>query len=255
MTAFTREDRTVNGTRVEILTAGEGEPLVFFHGAGTFTGFDYLLPLAEKFRVYVPIHPGFGGSDEDPELETIDDYVLHYADLFQDLGLTQGVNLVGHSMGGWLAAKFATVQGNLLQKLVLVAPVGLHVPDHPTIDIFKVPPDGLPKLLVEDFEKLKPYLPAEVDSDFILSRYREMTTLARIMWDRNFDPRLEKWLHRIAVPTLLVWGEEDRCLPVGQASVWQAALPHASVKTLSGVGHLPLLETDAANRQISAFLA
>jgi hypothetical protein len=87
MTDFKRQTHTLNGVKTVVLTAGKGEPLVFWHGAGTFTGFDFAKPWAEKFRVLIPFHPGFGESGDDPAMTDPHDYVMHYLDLFAALDL------------------------------------------------------------------------------------------------------------------------------------------------------------------------
>src|SRR5262245_61449531 len=105
-----REDRyEVNGIDTAVWSAGDGEPLVYFHGAGTAFGFDHLLPLAERFRLIVPNHPGFGASADDPGIDGLHDYVLHYLDLLDRLGVEE-LFLAGESLGGCIAAWFAIEQ-------------------------------------------------------------------------------------------------------------------------------------------------
>ena len=111
MTEFKRETHTVNGVKIILLTAGSGEPLLFLHGAGTFHGFEFAKPWADKFRVLLPFHPGFGESADDPAMNDIHDYVMHYVELLDLLGLDK-VNLVGFSLGGYIAAKFAMEHGH-----------------------------------------------------------------------------------------------------------------------------------------------
>src|SRR6266545_5416134 len=106
MAAYTRETLDVNGVETVVQTAGEGEALVYLHGAGTVTGFDALLPLAERFKLVVPFHPGFGPSADDATIDDVHDYRRHYLDLFDELGVGE-LSLAGSSMGGWLAANFA----------------------------------------------------------------------------------------------------------------------------------------------------
>src|SRR5262252_11143937 len=137
MGKFARETYTVDGTRTVVYTAGRGEPLVFFHGAGTIDGFDFAEPWADRFRVIVPYHPGFGESADDPAITDIHDYVMHYLDLFDALKIDT-MHLVGLSMGGYLAAKFASEHGQRVKNLVLIAPYGLHVPEHPTVDVIAI---------------------------------------------------------------------------------------------------------------------
>ena len=138
--SFTQRTLDVNGIETVVLEAGGGEPLVFLHGAGTITGFDSLLPLAERFRLIVPHHPGFGLSADDPTVARIEDYARHYLDVFDLMGIRE-LSLVGHSMGGWLAATLAIDGTERVRRLVLAAPLGLRVPEHPTQDIFTIPGD------------------------------------------------------------------------------------------------------------------
>src|SRR6187549_1936782 len=105
-----REERLgVNGVDTAVLVAGDGPPLVYLHGAGTVTGFDAMLPLAERFRLIVPHHPGYGGSADDTTIDSVHDYVLHYLDLFDQLGIDE-LSLVGASLGAYIAAWFAIGQ-------------------------------------------------------------------------------------------------------------------------------------------------
>ena len=186
MTEFKRETHTVNGVKIILLTAGSGEPLLFLHGAGTFHGFEFAKPWADKFRVLLPFHPGFGESADDPAMNDIHDYVMHYVELLDLLGLDK-VNLVGFSLGGYIAAKFAMEHGHRVRKLVLVGPAGLRDDKHPTADVLGLPGEQLPAMLVSNFDVIKPYLPTKPDLDFIGDRYREMTTTARLLWEHPYD--------------------------------------------------------------------
>jgi pimeloyl-ACP methyl ester carboxylesterase len=236
MAAFTEERHDVNGIDTAVLVAGDGEPIVFFHGGGTMTGFDALLPLAENARLIVPNHPGFGASADDPSIDSLQDYHLHYLDLFERMGLEE-ISLAGHSMGGALAAWFAIQQPGRVRRLALAAPWGLRVPESPTTDIFSIPDEQILAYLVND---LSPYegMPMPPPPEFLADRYRESTSLARVLWKRPYDLKLQKWLHRIAAPTLVVWGDADRLIPIAQASVWAAHIPGAEARTIAGAGHL-----------------
>ena len=253
--SFAREEFRVNGVKVAMLTIGKGEPLVFLHGAGTFHGFDFALPWAEKYKVMIPFHPGFGESGDDASITNMHDYVMHYVELLDQLGLAK-VNLVGFSLGGWMAAAFAMEHGHRINKLVLVAPAGLKVAEYPMVDIFRIPGEELPGYLVADINVILPHLPKGHDIDFIVDRYREMTSVARIMWEKPFDRGLQRWLHRLAkVPTLIVWGDKDRLIPVGQAKTWQGLIPNSTVQTHASAGHLVLDESPDAVRGITKFLS
>jgi len=254
MAEFERHEHKINGVGVVVLTAGSGEPVVFLHGAGTLTGFDFTLPLAERFKLIVPVHPGFGESDDDPSVSSVHDYVLHYLDLFDDLGL-DSVRLVGHSLGGWMAATLAIESPKLVDKLVLVSPAGLRVPSAPGADLFALPPEELFGRLTENPAIFADKVPNPPDLDFIVARQREASSFAQVAWERPYDPKLPRWLHRVTMPTLLLWGAKDRILPVAQAEAWSELLPKAETRILANGGHLVLEETPQALGVISDFLA
>ncbi len=252
MAGYTEERIDVNGIDTAVFAAGKGEPLVFLHGAGTAPGFDSLLPLAERFRLILPHHPGFGVSADDPSVDSIHDYKLHYLDLFDQLGLGE-ISLVGHSLGGYLAATIAIEQAHRVRRLVLGAPFGLRDREHPTVDFFSIPDEDVPTYLVADMSFFAG-MPMPPPPEFLADRYRESTSFARIAWHRPYDIKLPRWLHLIAAPTLIVCGEKDRLIPVGQAGSWQALIPNADVKIIPGVGHLLFDESGDAVDAIADFV-
>src|SRR5665213_263731 len=247
------EEHTVNGVKTQVLSAGKGEPVMFWHGAGTGCGWDFLAPLTEKFKVYLPYHPGWGGSADETSMTTTQDFVMHYLELF-DLMKLGKVDLVGFSMGGWFASTFATQHSERLKKLVLVAPAGLRVKEHPTLDLFKIKPEEIAPYLAENLAALGPP-PDPTDIDFIVNAYREQTSLARIAWERIYDSKLPKYLHRITVPTLFVWGKQDRIIPEAQSATWTKLVKGSKLQTFSPAGHLVLNEKPEAVKVIGEFLA
>jgi pimeloyl-ACP methyl ester carboxylesterase len=254
MAGFERQTLNVNGVKTIVLTAGRGAPLVFLHGAGIWHGLKFALPWAEKFRVIVPIHPGLDEADDDPAITELHDYVMHYLGVFDALGIDK-FRLVGFSLGGWLAAKFAVEHGHRVERLVLVGPAGLRGKEKPRGDFFTLPPEQIPSLLVSNFDTIKPYLPDNPnDLDFIGARYREGGTLARLLWEHPYDTKLPRYLHRLTMPTLLVWGEEDRLLPVQNADLWRQFLPKADIQIFKGAGHLVLDEKREAVDAVQRFL-
>jgi pimeloyl-ACP methyl ester carboxylesterase len=254
MSKFVREELTVNGVKTVDHTAGKGEPLVVFHGAGTADGLEFAATWSDKFRVIAPYHPGFGESGDDPAFTTIHDYVMHYLDLFEALKVDT-MNLVGLSMGGYLAATFASEHGHRIKKLVLMAPYGLHVPDHPTRDIIAIPGEEILPMLVSNFEALKKKLPEKPDPEFIGARYREATSFARLFWEHPADFKLPRYLHRATMPSMIVWGEEDRLIPVQQAQTWRKLVPNAEVVIVKGAGHIVHSDKPEILESIGKFLA
>jgi pimeloyl-ACP methyl ester carboxylesterase len=240
-----------------VLEAGSGSPLVFLHGAGTVTGFDFAAAWSDRFRVIIPYHPGFGASADDPAIDEIHDYVLHYVELFDTLELQQ-FRLVGQSMGGFIASKYAIEHGSKVAKLVLVCPIGIPVPPGlTTVNFLAVAPEELPALLAHDPQTVIKHLPAgEPSAEFIAERVKEATTAGRVLGDGNvtFDAKLPRYLHRLQMPTLLVWGKSDRLTPTAQHEMWAKALPNAKVRLFDNAGHLVLDESRESLAAIADFL-
>ena len=254
MTKFVREEFIVDGVKTVVHVTGSGEPVVVFHGAGTVDGFDFAEQWADRFRVIVPYHPGFGQSGDDPTFTDMHDYVMHYLGLFETLGIDK-VRLVGISLGGWLAAQFASEHNDRVKKLVLIAPAGMIDPLHPPLDILSVPGEQVVGMLVSNFDVLKRKLPEKPSIDFIADRYREATTLARLWWEHPFDPKFIRHLKRVKMPTMIIWGDEDKIVPVQQTALWQQHIPHAEIRVFNGAGHLVHLEKPETVDAIGNFLA
>jgi pimeloyl-ACP methyl ester carboxylesterase len=253
MSKFVLEEFTIDGVKTIVHTAGKGDPLVLFHGAGTVDNFDFAEPWADKYRVIVPYHPGFGESDDDPTFTDIHDYVMHYLELFDALKI-DSMNLAGLSMGGYLAAKFASEHGHRIKKLVLIAPYGLNVPEHPTADIIAIPGEEILPMLVSNFEAFKKTMPQNPGLEFIAARYREATSFARLFWEHPTDPKFPRYLHRVRMPTLIVWGEEDRIIPVQQAQTWRKLIPNSEVMIVKGAGHIVHFDKPETVDAIGKFL-
>jgi pimeloyl-ACP methyl ester carboxylesterase len=242
----------VNGIDTLVLTAGAGDPVVFFHGAGTASGFDWLLPVAEHFRLIIANHPGFGGSGG-PALPGVDHLARHHLDVLDRLGVAR-FHLAGQSMGGWTAATLASFSTHRIIKLALVAPVGHDVPAHPTVNLLAVPPADIPGYLTANPAILAPPGAPPPSPEFLAARGREAESFA-IVQSRGLthESGLGRWLHRIDVPTLLLWGEADRLVPFAQAPVWAAAMPRATIKSFPGAGHLLFEERPEAATALAGF--
>ena len=253
MTGYVESRYEVNGIDTAVFTAGDGPPLVFFHGGGTATGFDPLLPLADRARLIVPHHPGFGASADDATIDSVQDYVLHYLDLFDALGLDE-IALAGHSLGGLLAATLAIEQPKRVRRLVLASPFGLLVPGHETVNIAPVPEEEILDYLTVDPAVIA-RLPLPPTPAFLDDRARETVTRTRVQRGRTYEPKLERWLHRLTMPTLVLWGDADRLIPPGQASAWAGRIPDAEITMLPGVGHLIFDESRAAVDAVGDFCA
>jgi pimeloyl-ACP methyl ester carboxylesterase len=249
---FQRDEHVVDGVRTVVYSAGNGPPVVYFHGGGTFHGFEWARNWLDRFRVILPYHPGFGESADDPGITSMSDYVVHYTALFETLGLTQ-FGLVGASLGGRLAVEFALTHDNRVKRLVLSAPAGLIAADCPLPDFASIPPQDHPKLLAADLAFVARFWSAE--PAFLAERAREAISTARVLADSvAADRKLRRHLPHLKVPTLLLWGDKDRVLLPGLARHWAHVMPSAAVQKIDGAGHLLLDESPRARTIAADFL-
>ncbi len=226
----------VDGCKVHLRRGGKGEPLLFLHGAsGAPVVMPFMEKLAQRFDVLVPEHPGYGKSDEPEWLENIHDVAYFYLDFLKQLNL-RNVTIVGSSMGGWMAMEIAVRDTSRLKSLVLVSPAGIAAPGARPADIFLMPPEVLVRNLFVDQKLAEARLAAPEDVDVAL---KNRHTTARLAWEpRLHDPFLPKWLHRIDVPVKIIWGREDRILPVGISKELKRLMPGAELHVMDNVGHL-----------------
>jgi pimeloyl-ACP methyl ester carboxylesterase len=243
----------VGGRETAVITAGTGDPVVFLHGGGIVEGFDCFLPLAERFRFVAPQMPGFGGTALEPPVGSIDELVEHNAQLLDELGIDSAV-VVGHSLGGWVAASLTAGHPDRVRKLVVAAPYGLDVPAHPIANVFAMAPEELYRTLTNDPSIFEGRVPAGPDAEFEAARTLEEGSLGRFV-PGPFDPALAAKLERLAMPVLIQWGRDDRIVPIGHLAAWQAALPAAETQVYPGVGHLLFHEHRPALDAIAALAA
>jgi pimeloyl-ACP methyl ester carboxylesterase len=252
---FKRDEHIVDGVRSVVYSAGDGPPVVYFHGGGTFHGFEWARDLLGRFRMILPYHPGFGESADDPDTGSIADYVMHYTALFDALGLTR-FSLAGASMGGRLAAEFALMHGAMVTRLVLAAPAGLLAAECPPPNFAAIPPADVPKLLVADPDFITLFWPPDADAAFMADRARERTSTMRVLADGEAaDRKLRRRLPRLAVPTLILWGGKDHILLPGLARHWAKAIPGSTATMIEEAGHLLLDESPRARKLAADFLA
>lgn len=239
----------VRGTRVEILDLGSGRPMLFLNaGIGIDPGTSALGELAEHLRVIAPSHPGFGGSERPTWMTTVDDLSYFYLDLLDQLDLNEVV-LVGVSFGAWIAAEIAVKCTMRLSRLIMANAVGIKVGDREKrdiADIFAMTEDQFnavafanPSIGVRDYKSMS-------EADLIVTA-RNREALARFTWSPYMhNPKLRNRLHRIGVPTLFLWGAQDRIVSAEYGRRYCAAVPGARFELIDDAGHLPHIEQPEA---------
>ena len=233
---------------VRLFEGGSGEPLVFLHGAGGVTADDpFLAALAAKYRVYAPLLPGYGDSEEAPELREMLDITLHYLDLVDALGLKDPI-LAGHSMGGMIAAEMAALDNHRFSRLALIAPAGLWLDAHPIPDIFSLVPYEYPPLLFHNPEAGAALFTAGANFDdtewlkaFLVTNARQLGMAGKILFpvpDRGLSQRI----YRVRAQTLLIWGDDDRLIAPVYAQAWKKAITGAELAVIPEAGHMVIWE-------------
>jgi pimeloyl-ACP methyl ester carboxylesterase len=236
-------DLEVRGSKVRVHRGGRGQPLLYLHGEdGGPPALGVARALAERLDVHLPEHPGFGASPTPVWLDTIHDLAYFYLDFLDALGLRQ-VHLVGHSLGGWIALELAVRDPARLSSLTLIASAGIHVKGVPKGDFFMRPPDVVFRSLFADERIADEVLARPSTPEAEDLRLKNRYAIARVAWHPPFfDPHLTKWLHRIAAPAHVVWGDTDRMFPIEYAHELQRLIPQARLTVLPRCGHLPHLE-------------
>ena len=254
----------VGAGRVEIYVdvKGEGPPLLFLHPASGLYWDDFLNRLAERHMVYAPNVPGTGPSPPQVILDVADllDLVLLYEEAVRKLDL-EHVPLVGLSFGGMLAAELAATFPRHFSRLVLLAPIGLWRDDLPLGDWVTAPPEAIPRLFFHDpdSEAARAALASQAKSgDEIAAIAAEQWALgctSRFVWPVP-DKGLSRRLHRIDVPTLVIWGREDALVSCEYAEEFASRIPTSEVVLVGGAGHaLEVERLDEVERLVREFLA
>ena len=238
---------------------GSGPPILLIHGVNpVHPDAAFLNGLAALGEVIAPSHPGFGASALPPDFDTMYDLVNLYLAVL-DAMPSDDVTVIGFSFGGWIAAELAVTRPRNLARLILADPVGIKIGGREERDIahfFNTDPHELNRRSWHDPARRPPGIYglgwqatiSEAMSD------QEMITLAR-NWDslclyawrpHMYNPQLKHWLHRINVPTRLIWGESDRVVTPDYGRAYAALIPGATFSLIAEAGHHPELEQPAA---------
>ncbi|HEY3798311.1 MAG TPA: alpha/beta hydrolase [Caulobacteraceae bacterium] len=236
---------------VRYLEGGSGEPLVFLHGAGGMTENDPLLAeLASRFHVYAPFIPGYGETEECETLRDMLDFALHGWDVVEALGLKNPI-LVGHSMGGMIAAEMAALAPNDVSRLALICPAGLWLDEHPIVDMFSLLPFEMPKYLFHDPEAGAAQMTSGLDmSDpkflqtYLVRNARQLGMAGKLLFPIP-ERGLAERLYRVKAKTVIVWGESDKMIPPVYGPAFQAKIAGAKLVKVAEAGHMVISEKPA----------
>ena len=228
--------------------AGAGRPLVFLHGAGGLTEEDpFLAALARRWHVFAPLLPGYGDSEGAESLRDMLGVTLHGFDVVEAFGLDRPI-LVGHSMGGMIAAEMAATAPREVERLGLIAPAGLWLDTYPVPDLFSKLPHELPALLFDDPALGERVMTAGGDlgdpqflEAFIIRHTRQLAMASKLLFPLP-ERGLSERLYRIRAKTILVWGEQDRLIPPAHGEAFRDAIAGAELVQVPAAGHMVTVE-------------
>jgi pimeloyl-ACP methyl ester carboxylesterase len=197
--------------------------------------------------VFAPLLPGYGDSEGAETLRDMLAVTLHSFDVVDALGLDRPM-LVGHSMGGMIAAEMAAIAPREVERLGLIAPAGLWLDAHPVPDLFSKLPHELPALLFHDPALGERMMTAGGDLDdpkfleaFMVRNARQLAMAGKLLFpipDRGLDERL----YRIRAKTVIVWGESDRVIPPAHGDAFCRGIAEAELIRIPAAGHMVIVE-------------
>jgi len=245
--------------KVQLRRGGTGDPLVYLHSAaGEGQGLTFLNELADRYSVYAPIFPGFNESEGIEQIDDMEDAVFHLLDLLERLEL-DAPNVVGLSLGGWMAAELATRYPDHLSSLVLINPAGLYIQGDPIKDIFGRSPAEMAKDLFADqshpiaqmMHQMERTMAdsgslKDIPFELIEPQLKSMAAAARLAWNPYLhNPKLPKRLKRIKVPTLIVRAERDTLIPAAHARAYADEIAGAKLVEVPDAAHMISIEKPA----------
>jgi len=232
------------GGELEVRRGGAGPSVLLLHGSYGWWGWEPVHErLAEQFDVIAPSHPGFGRSTRLSGVDTIDDLAYFYLDLLTEMRLTPA-RIVGFGLGGWIAAEIAVRSPETIERLVLVDSVGIKVSDRETRDIgdpFIVSGPELQAMLWRDPETHQAPVPGPtLEPELLEAVLRNLESALYYGWKPYMhNPKLRQRLHRIAAPTLVVWGADDRIVSSAYGRAFAESIPGARFVAIPDAGHYP----------------
>ena len=203
--------------------------------------------LAESYEIIQPVHPGFAGTPIPEHFDNIQDLIFLYLDLIDELNLENTI-LAGFSMGGWLAAEIATINTKRFSQLVLVDSVGIKAGgpfDRDIADVFAISPNEHMRISWHDSSKAPD--PGSMDDDALQIFASDRIAHGLYTWEPYMhNPKLPYRLHRIDIPTLLIWGEADQVVKPSYGEAFRDLIPGSRLVIIPNSGHSPHIEQPSA---------
>jgi pimeloyl-ACP methyl ester carboxylesterase len=246
------DEMTALSERTEVVTEAatftvyrsdsDGDPLLYLHAEVSVRPDPVALALSKRHQLLGPVHPRFHEAPVPDWVETVRDLADIYVDLVDALFEDRPFDVVGASLGGWIAAELALLLPGRVRRMALLGPAGMFVPEAPPGDHWFATDEERVSLLFADRDAMPEVdLPEYIANDEAAASYA---------WNPRFsDPTLNHRARRLTLPILVVWGADDRLLPARQAEAWSSTLPHADVHLVPG-GHFPAYEQPETTEEL-----
>jgi pimeloyl-ACP methyl ester carboxylesterase len=235
----------VAGIRLEVIRVGRGRPLLLLHGEEALEReAPFLDLLASDREVIMPSPPGFGRSQRPDWVSAPDDIAYVYLEWLDRLGL-RGIDVLGCSLGGWIALEMATKDARVFSFMALVAPYGARfggATEREIADIWMLPPDEVARRRWFDPKKgQRDYKAMPEEGLAIIARNNE--SFARFCWEPYMhNPKLKHRLGRVKAKTLFIWGENDGIVTPAYGRTFADHVPGATITIIPQAGHYPHVE-------------
>ena len=231
----------------EVLKDGSGPPLLYLHGAIGHKGWaPFLDALAQKFTVYAPYMPGYSKSNGLDTLDDVTDLTLYQFELLDALDVPKA-HVVGHFLGGMIAAEMAALSPSYVNRLILAAPAGTWLDSNPVADLLSMTESELEDNLWSSATSSMSLSPADFEANSRLKaslaadRMQDLTAAGKFLWPIP-DRGLKRRAYRIKAPTLVLWGENDRIIPAVYAEDFSKLVSGSQVSVVTNAGHLLMIE-------------
>ena len=244
MTANGKTTLTLPGVDLQVVRKGSGPQILMLHGGGgPIDQLPFFQRLAEHYEIIQPVHPGFAGTPIPEHFDNLQDLIFLYLDLIDMLDLNEAI-LLGFSMGGWAAVEIAVMNTRRFSKLVLVDSVGIKPGgpfDRDIADVFALSPAEQIRTTWHDPSKAPD--PATMTDDELQLLAAQRVALGLYTWEPYMhNPKLPYRLHRIDIPTLLIWGESDGIVSPKYGRAFCDMIPGARLVVIPNAGHAPQIE-------------
>lgn len=252
----TKSVMKLKGVDLQVSRRGKGPQLLILHGGGgPVSHLPFAEQLSQRFEIIEPVHPGFAGTPIPEHFDNLQDLLYLYLDMMDALPLDRAT-VMGISMGGWTAAELAVMSTARMSRLILVDAVGIKAggrDDRDIADVFASPGADIAKRMWHDISKAPD--PSKMTDEQLQLLAANRIALGMYTWDPYMhNPKLKHRLHRIKIPTLLLWGASDGIVTTKYAEAYKSMISGAKLEVIPEAGHAPYIEQPAAFvRHVMAF--